>query len=187
MTERPQKEVTIQVTQQEKMKVSTYESETPGLVVHRQVRWSPGKEEHKFTSKWQVTHEPSGRGILTPSRCLPRQKDALKLARRLGGIVEWQNVSADKMAQDDDLLQQVKQVYEGIIREHDEEESGQVVVDEMYENRFWVERDRESGVYKVMDAKSNDIAVDSDGNPMQFSHRGRAWKEAHRLNNAESV
>lgn len=181
-----QREVTIQVTQQETMQVTAYETDTPGLVVHRQVRWSPGKEEHKFTSKWQVTHEPSGRGILTPSRCLPRQKDALKFAKRLNGVERWESASVDKMADDDALLQRVKQIYDGIMHEQAEEESGTVIVDELYDNRFWVERDRDRGVYKVMDAKTSD-QHHVDGAPVEYAHRGRAWKEARRLNDKESV
>lgn len=181
-----QKEVTIQVTQQDTMQVTAVETDTPGLVVHRQVRWSPGKEEHKVTSKWQVTHEPSGRGILTPSRCLPRQKDALKFAKRLYGVENWEVVSADKMADDEMLLHRVKQIYDGILREHDEEESGNIVVDEMYENRYYVERDRDRGFYKIMDATTEEV-VQEDGEPKEFAHRGKAWKEAHRLNNAGSA
>lgn len=180
-----QVEVTIQVTQQETMQVTAYTTDTPGLVVHRQVRWSPGKEEHKFTSKWQVTHKNSGLGILTPSRCLPRQKDAIKFAKRLKDVEDWENTPTTKMAEDESLLQRVKAVYDGIVREHDEEESGTIVVDEMYENRYYVERDRDRGVYKIMDAKTGEIAK-RDGD-VEFAHRGKAWKEAYRLNDMESV
>lgn len=178
------REVTIQVTHQEQMQIEAYVTPTPGLLVHRQVRWSPGKEEHKFTSKWQVCHEPSGRGLLTPSRCLPRQKDAVKLAHRLKGLEQWENVSADALGDNEELLQKVRGVYEGIMREQEDEESGEIVVDELYENRYYVERDRESRQYQVMDAKTGEVAADENGLLLTFAHRGKAWKEAHRLNNA---
>lgn len=176
------REITIQVTQQEQMRIEAKPSATPGLVVHRQVRWAPGKEEHKFTSKWQVTHERSGRGLLTPSRCLPREKDALKFASRLEGVTEWETMSAEKMADDDDLLARVKAIYDGIMREQEDEESGQVVVDELYETRYYVENNRSTRRYEVRDAATGEVATDGEGQPLEFAHKGRAWKKAHELN-----
>jgi hypothetical protein len=179
-SEYPKVEVTVKVTQQEHMTIEAYQSPTPGLVVHRQVRWSPGKEEHKFTSKWQVTHAKSGLGLLTPSKCLPRQKDAFKFSRRLSGMVVWEEIGADQLSSDDSLLTKVKSAHEGIIREQEAEDAGELVVDEEYKPRYAIERNRETGKYDVIDAEKGETIK-------SYSHRGTAWKEAHRLNEQSAV
>jgi hypothetical protein len=174
-SEYPKVEVSVKVTQQEHMTIEAYQSPTPGLVVHRQVRWSPGKEEHKFTSKWQVTHAKSGLGLLTPSKCLPRQKDAIKFSRRLSGLTSWEDFDADRLSNDESLLTKVKSAHEGIIREQKAEDEGEFVVDEEYMPRYTIVRNRETRKYDVIDTTKEETVK-------TFSHRGTAWKEAHRLN-----
>lgn len=185
--EYPKKQVTIKVTQQEEMTIEVYQSPVDGLVVHRQVRWAPGKDEHKFTSKWQVTHEPSGLGLLTPTKCLPRQKDAFKFAKRVAGLTSWPERTAKDLTEDEALLSQIKSTHEAILREQEAEESGEVVVDEEYKARFYVERNRETRKHEVRDRDSGEVAEDENGKSLVFSHRGRAWKEAHRLNEQAGV
>lgn len=178
--EYPPTKVTIKVTQQDAMEIDAYESPTPGLVIHRQVRWAPGKEEYKLTSKWQVTHSESGLGLLTPTKCLPRQKDALKFAKRLSEHCDWKGMTPQNLADDQDLLGTVKSVYEGVIREHDAEEAGEVVLDEEYNTSFVIQKNRDSRQFEVVDSKTKKVVA-------SFAHRGTAWKEAHRRNQQVNV
>lgn len=176
------KNLEVVVAEDKTQEVEVYESSTEGLVVHRQVKYSPGKGEHRTTSKWQVTHEPTGLAMLSPTKCLPRQKDALKMAKRLGELdVDWGNTDRDYFSSIEGLKDQLHEVYEKTVKEQEAEEEGLVVYSD--NPRYIIEptRDeRHKRVYAVKDNEEDEVVE-------TFPHRGQAFQKAHELNEEEML
>lgn len=164
-------EVSLKVTQQEHMAVEAYQSATPGLVVHRQVRWSPGKEEHKLTSKWQVTHAISGLGILMNPMCFSTREKALDFAARIAYLRHWED-PFENLGDTDDLLRKVKDEYHKFSTLSQAAAQSDAPLVEA--SSYTIRRNRVTRKYDVIKAE-NDKTVGS------YSHRGTAWKEARRL------
>lgn len=77
-------EIAIALSGEEQTRmVSAYATSTEGLYVHRQLIWVPAASEHKFTSKWTITHKPTGKSLLYPSLGLLTMHEAVALCERL--------------------------------------------------------------------------------------------------------
>lgn len=164
------KEATITVTigENESMRIEAYLSSTEGLAIHRQVSYLPGKEEHKFTSKWQVTHQPSGMGLLTPSACLPTMKDAVAIAEQLGAY-DWEAENPF----DDETRRLVSRTLEEALAKHVPDEGS-------IEVRYVVRRNHEGPGYVIVDTATDQVHE-------VVVHRGMASAKAQELNGSVST
>ena len=163
--------VDLQIGDNETMRVDAYESSTPGLVLHRQVAYVPAKEEHKFTSNWQITHKASGTAILRPSECLPTMAMAESVARHVSNHDWTQPIpELSESTAHQDLL-------EALAKAEPESEDGEAEVEI---RRYIVKRNQNGPGYVVWD-------TEQDKEQEVHMHRGLAGEAARSLNEKVST
>jgi hypothetical protein len=74
----------------------------------------------------------------------------------------------------------VKATYDEVIREKDDEDNGQVVVDEMYQARYYIKRNHRN-YYEVRDSETDEVVVVGE-TELVYPHKGKAWQKAHEMN-----
>lgn len=157
--------------------VGAYETDVPGLAVHHRIMWSQAKEEYiTDDERWQVTHIPTGRGLLTPHRTLHRMKDAYRLVHRLRDIASWPTVSAESIDPHGGLHNSVVALWEQISEEYKRE----IGMDEPVSPKSHVvSHNREEGKFEVINRFTDEVVDEA-------IHRGAAWNRAWELNISES-
>lgn len=68
------------------VEVTAYKTDTPGLIVHHNIRRAYGEKHPRVGKRWVVTHEKSGQGIFGS---FDLRKDAKEFAKRIGDLVDW--------------------------------------------------------------------------------------------------
>ncbi len=163
--------ITAWIGENESMRVEAYVAPVEGLAIHRQVAYLPGKEEHKFTSKWQITHIKSGQALLRPSECLDTMADAVEIAKKLDSI-DWTKPK-DELSSPE-VGQKLADALVGV------ERSAPTAADHAPVRRFLVKRNREGAGYVVWDDDMNEVVE-------VFVHRGLASERAKELNGKVST
>lgn len=155
--------ITLNLGDEESMHIEAYLSSVDGLAIHRQVVYLPGKEEHKFSSKWQITHIKSGRGLLRPSECTETMAAAESVAKQLHEF-DWTRDRVSVMAMD------------GVREALDAALSGAEIPERVTgSRRYLVRRNKEGPGYVVWDDDTEKVVE-------TFVHRGMASQKASELN-----
>lgn len=171
--------ITVTIGENESMRVEAYMSSTEGLAIHRQVAYLPGKEEHKFTSKWQITHVRSGTALLKPGDCLATMSRAKAVAEKLADELDWtlerpQILGTDARARLIDALAEAET--DMGIKGLDEPVSADTT------RRYLVRRNPDGPGYVVWDDAKQEPVENG-----QFLHRGLASDHAKDLNGSVST
>jgi hypothetical protein len=163
-------EVDLVTGSNDTMRIAAHVVSTEGhLVVHRQVAYVPGKEEHKFTSKWQITHRRTGKGLLRPSQCLPTMTAATKVAVALEPDFPWE---LDRLSPADE--QRMAKHIRDLVAKYEAEKPDPKEVVTRYVTR------KIAKGYGVIDSETDtEIEV--------HLHRGMAAERAKELNEGVSV
>lgn len=166
--------ITVKVSTQGSMRIEAYLSdEVPGLAFHRQVVWVPAKGEHKFTSKWTITHVLSGYTLLRPSEALPTLESAKRVSRRISDFT-WDIDEPDlQSGAREALTQALEEVSESPEAEEDSEAHSA-------SSRFVVRRNDEGPGYRVVDTATEQTVE-------AFMHRGMASNFAKEQNAKASL
>lgn len=168
MTSKTKITVDLKVGDNDTMRVDAYESSTPGLALHRQVAYVPAKEEHKFTSKWQITQISTGAGLLRPSECLDTMARAESVAKKVSGHDWTEKLERDSPAHRDLL--------EALATAEPASEEG----DAVEIRRYVVRRNSNGPGYVVWD-------TEGDVETEVHMHRGLAGEAAKSLNEKVST
>lgn len=149
-----------------------------GIAIHRKVKWVPAKQEHRYESKWQITHIESGFGILSEFQCMKTKHDTVLIAKRLWDI-DW-SLSAESLRSDPNLPGKVQRAVEAVkYGEADKEDEAAGEVEKDVIIRRYVVR-RASFGYSIYDL-NNEQEVEN------HAHRGIAAAKAKELNEKASV
>jgi len=159
------RQITIAVSGEETRVVDAYPSEAEGLYVHRQLVWVPAAGEHKFVSKWVITHGPTGRSLLHPSQSFSTMASAMRLCESLNDF-NWTTKEAPAGS------------YSAVSRNF-ETLFNQEQVGELAKSTRYIIRKVEGG-YGVVDSVT-DMVIE------KFVHRGLASAAARDMNEKESV
>lgn len=161
--------ITLNLGEEESMRIEAYLSSTDGLAIHRQVVYLPGKEEHKFSSRWQVTHIESGKGLLRPSECPETMTEAVVIAKTLNHF-DWTQACETLITRDG-------------VREALSSALGGATIpppDTSVSRRYLVRRNQEGAGYVVWDDDTEKVVE-------TFVHRGLASEKAKALNDTMST
>lgn len=159
--------VDLRVGEHDTMRVDAYRSSTEGLALHRQVAYVPAKEEHKFTSKWQITHIGTGKALLKPSECVETLSRAKAVARRLSNH-DWTLDEPPESASHQDLLKALE-------AEPESSEDASVP-----KRRYVVRRNPDGPGYVVVDSNT-------EATVEEHMHRGLASERAKELDGQVST
>lgn len=166
--------ITLRVAGQESMRIEAYISDLcPGLAIHRQVVWVPAKGEHKFTSKWTITHIPSGHTLLRPSEALETMTQAHAVVKGLEKFTWDDEDPSVQSGAKEALAKALDDVREGSYQEKETE------VPER-SSRFVVRRNDEGPGYRVVDTATEQTVE-------TFMHRGMASSFAKEQNAKASL
>lgn len=151
---------------QETKRIEAYLHPVEGLAVHRQLKYVPGKEEHKFTSKWQLTHIQSGTAILRPDECVETMAEAVSIGNQMKDV-DWTKPVAELVTD-----QAVREAVTKAIQNREVT----LVEDGVAKNsRRYVVRKSETTGYDVYDTDTETVVI-------TFIHRGFASEKARELN-----
>lgn len=162
-------DVSLQVSGQKSMTVNAYEdASVPGLAMHREVQWVPAKGEHKFTSKWTITHIASGLTLCRPSETLETLGEAKQVVKLINDF-DWTREEPTTQIG----IMNAFQGAIGMVRDATDREE----VSEAPErsSRFVIRRNSEGPGYVVVDT-STDQVIET------FMHRGMASNFAKEQN-----
>lgn len=152
--------------------VNAYKTDTPGLAIHTRLYWSPEEDKYREDpTRWQVTHIPSGRALLTPGRTFERVQDALALASALSSVATWTMLEGKEIGNHNHVL--VEHVYHHWLKvmetfRHD------VGDDQDQQIAYFVNHNRETGSFEIVHRDSEEVVE-------EVTHRGTAWDRAHTL------
>jgi hypothetical protein len=141
------------------------------LAIHRQVVYVPAREEWKQTSKWQLTHIPSGRALLLPSECTDRMSDLLLLVTALEDKVGLETMESVA------LIKETVALIDEVVSEWRTTTEAEVSVEKETVINYVTRRSKGVG-YEVIDLRTGKV-VES------FYHRGLAAQAAKDLNERE--
>jgi hypothetical protein len=161
-------EVDLDVGTNETMRVEAYKAPVEGLALHRKVEYVPAKQEHKFTSKWQITHIATGQALLKPSECPSTLGQAKAISNKLGDIVWTEKSIPYPQGARRTLLEALQEFAEA-------EETNPTI-----EVRYVVRRNQDGPGYLVID-------IETDKTVEVMVHRGMASAKAQELNEGVST
>lgn len=164
-------QIQVMVANEGTKSILAYPTEVAGLFVHRQLAYVPGKEEHKFTSKWQITHEPSGLALLRPSECTRTMAGAMSIVSRLDHR-DWSKKSILDLGPKEEIVDEIQAA---VIDTVSNEEVKKVKV-----QRYVVRRNTEGPGFLVVDSEDESVVE-------EIPHRGLAAQKATELNEGVST
>lgn len=168
-------DIDVKAQHLETLRLSAYLTPVEGVAVHRQVVYVPGKEEHKTTSKWQLTHIKSGLGLLLPSQCPETMGEAVAIAEKLSGVVDF--TSSEFNMSNSELQSLSKEIANAVVSvaSNPPPKSEQV-----HDSRFVVRKSQGGPGYVVYD-------LEAENTIESFMHRGLASERARELNEGVDV
>lgn len=169
-----QRTATILLGDDTKREIEVYESPVPGLVVHRLYVYKAGTQDHRPTNKWQITHEATGRALLTPYEAPSDMKHAFRMAGALNGVTDW---TSDILSLSEDAQRSIKEQTVKCLQNIPEEDDAIDPFASMTPGEWVIEPVRKEGDrwFAVKNTKTEEVAD-------TLQHRGEATALMEKLN-----